>query len=108
MTTDRTRLYVKGRVLGYTRSKHVQTPSHSILELENVTSVDDAKFYLGKKVAYLYRARKVVDGSHVRVIWGKITRTHGNSGAVRAKFKNPMPTKSFGSRVRIMLFPSQI
>lgn len=36
-------------------------------------------FYLGKKVAFVYRAQREVRGSKIRVIWGKITRPHGMS-----------------------------
>lgn len=34
-------------------------------------------FYLGKKVAFVYRAHREVRGSKIRVIWGKVTRPHG-------------------------------
>ena len=37
-------------------------------------------FYLGKKVAYVYRASREVRGSKIRVIWGKVTRPHGMLG----------------------------
>lgn len=43
----------------------------------------------GKKVAFVYRASKEVRGSKIRVIWGKVTRPHGNSGVVRAKYDFP-------------------
>ena len=36
-------------------------------------------FYLGKKVAFVYRAQREVRGSKIRVIWGKITHPHGMS-----------------------------
>ncbi len=86
-------------------------------------------FYLGKRVAYVYRSQKEVRGTKIRVIWGKVTRPHGmkqtiirrtcwgdladwcsagNSGVVRAKFTNPLPARSFGASVRIMLYPSSI
>lgn len=32
----------------------------------------------------------------------------GNSGVVRAKFATPLPSRSFGASVRIMLYPSTI
>ncbi|CAA9958082.1 hypothetical protein CFE70_001636 [Pyrenophora teres f. teres 0-1] len=102
------RLYVKGKHISYQRGKRNTNPGTSLLKLEGVDNVQDANWYLGKRVAYVYRAQKAIQGSKIRVIWGKITRPHGNSGVVRAKFKNNLPPKSFGASVRVMLYPSSI
>jgi large subunit ribosomal protein L35Ae len=66
------------------------------------------RFYLGKKVAFVYRASKERQGTKIRVIWGKVTRPHGNSGVVRAKFRHNLPPKTFGASLRIMLYPSSV
>jgi large subunit ribosomal protein L35Ae len=103
-----TRLYAKAVVTGYTRGKSDQKPNHSILKIEGVSTKEDTKFYLGKRVAYVYKAKSLKSGSKVRAVWGKITRHHGNSGSVQAKFARNLPAKSFGAPVRVMLFPSKI
>ena len=35
------------------------------------------RFYLGKKIAYVYRGSREIRGTKFRVIWGKVTRPHG-------------------------------
>ncbi|KAG5461717.1 MAG: 60S ribosomal protein L33-A-like protein [Olpidium bornovanus] len=102
------RLYAKGRVLGYKRAKRNQRPNTSLIAIENVRTAKDTEFYLGKRVAYVYRAERAVKGSKLRAIWGRVTRAHGTSGVVRAKFRNNLPPNSFGARVRVMMYPSRI
>ncbi|EMC97384.1 hypothetical protein BAUCODRAFT_147475 [Baudoinia panamericana UAMH 10762] len=102
------RLYVKGRHLCHQRGKRTSNPNTSLIKIEGVDDPTAASFYFGKKVAFVYRGKKEIRGTKIRVIWGKVTRSHGNSGVVRAQFRHNLPAKSFGAMVRIMLYPSSI
>ncbi|KAK7710952.1 60S ribosomal protein L33B [Botryosphaeria dothidea] len=113
-------VFYRGRHLSYQRGKRNTNPNTSLIKIgktdppktirrhEGVENSTDAAFYNGKRVAFVYRASKEARGSKIRVIWGKVTRPHGNSGVVRAQFRNNLPPKSFGASVRIMLYPSSI
>ncbi|KAI1319455.1 60S ribosomal protein L33A [Mortierella claussenii] len=101
-------LYAKGRVLGFKRAKRNQRPDISLIQIEGVKTAADTDFYLGKRVAFVYRAKREVDGSKIRCIWGRVTRAHGGSGAVKARFRNNLPAKSFGASVRVMMYPSRV
>eukprot|EP01127_Copromyxa_protea_P009868 TRINITY_DN2359_c0_g1_i2.p1 TRINITY_DN2359_c0_g1~~TRINITY_DN2359_c0_g1_i2.p1 ORF type:complete len:112 (+),score=25.22 TRINITY_DN2359_c0_g1_i2:91-426(+) len=103
------RLYVKATVLGYRRSLVDQYPQWSLLKLEGVNQKADTEFYLGKRVAYVYRAtKKDKSGSNIRVVWGRIAKAHGTSGVVRARFRKNLPPQSFGNQARVMLYPSRV
>ncbi|GJR20682.1 60S ribosomal protein L35a-1 [Tanacetum coccineum] len=105
---ERCRLYTRGTILGYKRSKSNQYPNTSLVQIENVNTKDEVSWYQGKKMAYVYKAKVKKNGSHYRCIWGKVTRPHGNTGIVRAKFTSNLPPKSMGSRVRVFMYPSNI
>ncbi|KAI1160402.1 ribosomal protein L35A [Nemania serpens] len=123
------RLYVKARHLGYRRNKHTTHPNKSLVKIEGVDDTEAANFYLGKKIAFIHKAPKEIRGTQTRVIWGKVVRLHGivspdsrvqlfdaanthpalgNSGAVQARFSTPLPTKSFGASLRVLLYPSSV
>jgi len=54
-------------------------PGERIFEVDKpARSNTSASFYLGKRIAFVYRASKEVRGTKIRAIWGKVTRTHGS------------------------------
>ncbi|OTA34467.1 hypothetical protein BTJ68_04038 [Hortaea werneckii EXF-2000] len=104
------RLYVKGKHVAFKRGKHTLRPNTSLIKIEGVDDPQAAHFYLGKRIAYVYRGKKEIRGTKIRVIWGKVARPHGEwqlwrgEGALQAQ----PPPKSLGGMVRVMLYPSSI
>ena len=99
---------MKGTFLGYRGGRRNTYHHTSLLAIDGVKDTDAAKFYLGKKVAFIYKAKVAKAGSKFRCVWGKVTASHGNVGVVRAKFSKNMDPKNIGSTVRVMLYPSQL
>ncbi|MQM20427.1 hypothetical protein Taro_053446 [Colocasia esculenta] len=95
---ERVRLYVRGTILGYKRSKSNQYENTSLIQIEGVNTMEEVAWYCGKRLAYVYKAKVKKNDSHYRCIWGKVTRAHGNSGVVRAKFKSNLPPRSMGAK----------
>lgn len=102
------RLYTKGKFVGYQRGQRTQNPSTALISVEGVQQKEDTSFYLGKRVAFIYRGHKQKQGTKIRVIWGKIARPHGNSGLFRARFRSNLPPQAMGATLRVMLYPSRV
>ena len=80
----------------------------SLVNIEGLKSRADVDWYLGKKIAYIFKAKTKKKNSNFRVIWGKVCAPHGSKGVVRAKFRKNLPPNALGAPVRVMLYPSRI
>merc|ERR1712088_670547 len=103
------RLYVRGVFTGYSRGLKTQSMNQAIVKLEGVNDDKGCQWYLGKRVAFVHKSAKntkLVDGkkSRSRVIWGRVMRSHGQSGNVKVKFNSNLPSAQISHKVRVMLY----
>ena len=105
--TQPVRLYVKGIFTGFRGGKTSQHEGQALVKVQNCSDLAGSKFYLGKRVAYVYKAKKTVNNTRFKVIWGKVVNTHGHAGNVRVKFAKNLPAQARGAQVRIMLYPNK-
>lgn len=98
--------------MGYRRNSVRQYRHTSLIRVEGLQTRKDAAWYLGKRVAYLWKTKKAVKGVRSyegrRVMWGKVTNVHGNNGALRVKFTKSLPPTAIGRSCRVFLYPSNI
>ncbi|MAG08005.1 50S ribosomal protein L35ae [Candidatus Woesearchaeota archaeon] len=80
-------------IVNFRRGRHTQTCNQMVIKPAEVNDKDKAKELIGKTVTWKSPAGKQIKG--------KITKEHGNSGAVRALFERGMPGQSIGNSVKI-------
>jgi len=86
-------MIMKGIVLSYMRSKEHLHKNHMIIKPLGIESKEQAAALVGKKVFWRSPSGKL--------LVGKITRTHGVRGEVKARFERPLPGQALGDYVEI-------
>ncbi|MFW6283551.1 MAG: 50S ribosomal protein L35ae [Minisyncoccales bacterium] len=86
---------MEGTIVNYRMSRHTQHPRHVIIKVEGYEDKEKAKELVGKEIKWKTPAKTE------NFIKGKITKVHGNSGAVRALCETGMPGQAIGKKVQI-------
>lgn len=84
----------RGVVTSYRRGKHLQHTNQVILIFNDVKTRAEASALVSRKVKWTSPEEKE--------FMGKILGPHGNSGAVRAKFRTNLPGQAIGTPVVLM------
>lgn len=80
-------------IANFRGGRHTKSDNQMILTVSGIDTKEKAKKLLGKKVTW--------ESSSGKKIEGKITKEHGNSGALKVHFERGMPGQSIGSKVKI-------
>ncbi|MBD3155837.1 MAG: 50S ribosomal protein L35ae [Candidatus Aenigmarchaeota archaeon] len=84
---------MKGKILSYRRGRRKQNVNQMLIEVENVTSKEDAEKLVGKKLVW--------ETPGGREIKGELIAVHGGKGVLRAKFERNLPGQSITTFVEI-------
>lgn len=85
---------MEGIIVNYRGSYKSRNTKQIIIKIEGVDSPEKASKLIGKKVTWKTPSNKEISG--------EISSTHGNSGALRAIFKDKgLPGQALGKKITI-------
>jgi len=87
---------MEGVIVNFRRGRKTQTNNQMVIAVEGITDKKKASSLVGKTVIWQTPSKK-----EKREVKGKITKEHGNSGALKVHFEKGMPGQSVGNKVRI-------
>ncbi|MEX2016869.1 MAG: 50S ribosomal protein L35ae [Candidatus Pacearchaeota archaeon] len=84
-----------GKVIQFRRGRHTITEKHFLIELDGVSTREQAQKFVGKTVEW------TSPGKLKKVIKGKISAPHGGKGVVRAIFEKGLPGQAITTAVEV-------
>ncbi len=84
-----------GTIVNFRGSHRRKKFNQMIIQLDGVNTRDKAKALLGKTAVWSS------PGKEPKKINGKVSRAHGNKGAVSVVFERGMPGQSLGTEVEV-------
>ena len=85
---------MKGKVVQFRRGRKTYKPRHFIIDV-GVKNREEAGKFIDKEVTWKST------GKEKKLIKGKISSAHGNSGLVRAIFEKGLPGQAVNSEVEV-------
>ena len=83
---------MEGTIINFKRGQRITSDNQMIVKVPSLTTKEEAKKLVGKKVAYNTGKKDMV---------GVVASAHGNSGALRVRFETGMPGQAIGQKVKI-------
>jgi len=84
---------MEGTIVNYRSGKRTQDNKHFVIETKEITKKSDATKLIGKTVEWVSPSGKKLTG--------KVSKSHGNSGAVLAIFEKGLPGQALGTKVEV-------
>lgn len=84
---------INGKVVQFRRGRKTIHERHFLIEVDGVSTREDAKKFVGKDVEWKSPAGKIIKG--------KISSAHGNKGVIRAIFEKGLPGQAVTTEVVI-------
>ena len=85
---------MQAKVVSFRRGRQRYKPRHFVLQIENLSSKDEAEKFKGREVVW-----KSIAGREIK---GKIAASHGNKGLVRAIFERGLPGQAINTEVEVL------
>ena len=80
-------------IVNFRGGKHTKYDNHMILKVPSLTTKEQAKSLVGKKVIWKSPTGKTISGT--------VRKFHGNSGCVRVIFEKGMPGQAIATKVMV-------
>lgn len=84
---------MRAKIISFRRGRHSYKPRHFIVQLDRITTKEEAMKHISKSVVWKSPSGKIVKG--------KISALHGNKGLVRAIFEKGLPGQAINNEVQI-------